>query len=770
MGNSISANGDLPDKNTPFGAFIRKVASETKEADKRDATFDREYNVHLKRACCLGALNKSNIDSNQAKYIEYPLPYFNSSSSSRCPLDYTLDESTENIILYKKGEDTIFSMEYLSEDKKQYKFYAYLNNTKNSIPEFKKELNEDDAQYEYKYRKGQETSEDEMTIRYIEKLEPNSDGYKYFSKEGHPIGSEDNNIIRHLENKDTPMSLKECLVRKSLKLDLYAPDNITTDDELKDYCNKEPITLEPNKTSWADVSLTSSSSNIDPSSDCPNFMSYYCGKALKDQGCIKITTVTRNGTAKVKGSYNYGNKFCVTTRKGENESGSYSTQLRDCQCINSGLGPNLNNTYDPRKFTNEAWPKSFQKEDGTKDETKDPYGIISQEDLTKQASEIRQKFLIEDEMLGKNYISNYAINVNEQRLSSQTPWATDSNCSTDLGSTSSDYRSNPFIPAEARVTQNVTVCNAQMNFQNLEVGNSANIYGNKMINLCGTNVNDDFLQQLDSVFNNPTGNAIDQKDQNTINEIESDYQNWLTNTESIQRRVDELEDEISTKTLILVTADLSQLRSDKTRLESYTTQIENSKNTYESLKNTKPNLLFNKELADFDTLISQINNITKIDDVITLYENKKTELEAAADTSDTGDTDTGTADTGTAGTADTGTAGTADTAGTAGATGAATGATGAATGAAATGAATGATATGAATGATGAGTATGAAATGAAAGAAATTGAAGAAATGAEDQLIEGIDNMYLYLGGGLFVLIIILLLVVILSGGNRDY
>ncbi|ADO67121.1 hypothetical protein crov088 [Cafeteria roenbergensis virus] len=632
MGNNIVKPGSnnistdfLPDKDTPFGAFMRQTIQNTMEKDKRAEYYNQEYNVHLKRACCLGALNEN--DTSIPKYIEYPLPFFNDAANSRCPLNFEIDNTDPKIILYKKNNKVSYTMKYLSDDKKQYKFYqGEIKN--NNIPLFKKELNTDGTAYEYKYKKPAADHENKMTLRYIEKLQKDEDGYIYYNENGFPIASK--STINHLENKDTHFDLSECLVRKSIKLDLYAPPN----ENVENYCNNtRTITLDNNKSSYADVGETTDASTIAQNSDCPNFMSYYCGKALKEQGCITTTTFNRNGFNVVKGTYNYGNKFCVSAPSGDTP-GKYTTQLRDCDCINSGVGPNLNNNYDPRKFVEGTWPNSFDDGTGKVDPTKDPYGLLTDNDLSLSAEEIQQKFLIKPDMLEANYISDYAININEQPKDSQIPWQTDSFCSASLGNAGgTDYKSNPFIPKSARQTLSTTVCNAEMNFNNLEVGNNANVYGNKLINLCGANVNDDFAEKLEAIFSKPTGNASKQESQDKINEIQSNFVTYETNISSLNNRLPELKKNVSNKTLVEATTNLINLRTDKNTINNYKTSIPAEKTIYMDLKNKNSDLTYAKTSADFDQLISGLNNLPEIDPIIKLYEDHVNSLNVTSSTS-----------------------------------------------------------------------------------------------------------------------------------------
>ena len=219
MGNTLSGNENDIINDTGnhkiTANYLRDIFGNLQEDDLRfknsDGTFKR-YKVNMKRACCLGALNYSSTPGK--KYIEIPISYYDE-NNPKCPLKYTIEENG-NTVLYKEGNKTLYSKEYLDDTKTTYKFFSWINGEKNDNPEYQLIPRPDGKPGEVEYSYFTKVK----NVRYYSLKNTDSNGETYYTYFTHDHVKINENIVKHLENKDAFMDLSECLSRKSLHVDL----------------------------------------------------------------------------------------------------------------------------------------------------------------------------------------------------------------------------------------------------------------------------------------------------------------------------------------------------------------------------------------------------------------------------------------------------------------------------------------------------------------------------------------------------------------------
>ena len=359
-------------------------------------------------------------------------------------------------------------------------------------------------------------------------------------------------------------------------------------------------------------------------------MYYNCAKLMKQQNCINVKETTRKvyggqGATKqiIKGYYNFGNKFCIKPG-GKEKQGTYNTQLHDCACINSGVGPTLNNNSNPTKFKNtDIFINTFKK--GT-NVINDPNNLLKKNNVLQGKIDDSIERLMIDTTNTDNNISFFSVNVNEQSADKQTRWKGDKICNSLIN----NEQIPPFIPNPARKTQTIYNCNATMDFNNIDVGGNANVIGNNMINLCGA-TDGAPIKGLEEALKNqklgdPLINVKIANEQNKVSRIHTNINNYSNQINTINNEIDSIETDINSDSL-------SELKNKKTKYNTYKNIWKNRPNQINDLRDQyiqdKTQTKFSKMVTyeftkvEFNNLHDNIINVlTKLDKILNQIENK----------------------------------------------------------------------------------------------------------------------------------------------------
>ena len=659
-----------------LGIYLRNFVLNQKDLDTRTK---KEFLINAKRACCLGAINlDSDKNDPKRKYIEYRLPFYD--GNELCILEYEIKEikgddgkvikveynKKNKKIKKNKGDEpepegdegvgeTKFYYKYF-EDPNEYEFFSVLNGKEMKKVSYK--YNKVEEEYQYSNVMISKTDDGEEKESFIAQyFKKDIDGQVIFlNKDRIPINRD---LVDNIRNIYEILDITSCLGTKSIAIDLYAPPNVTNQKELENnFCNKEPVNVSSFKNSYAPLFDTTVAEGTDyeygGDNDCPKFMNTMCGKILKDQNCIKTITVKQN-TGKVddkgnkvtrmvkKGTWDFGNRICNKVVDGSKTQ--YSSLLKDCDCVNSAFGSNLNNNYNPVEFETSNFA-NFR--DNFLNKDKDYYNLLNSNVATMQ--EIRDQLKLNKNFVrdDKNEIGEYAININEMDPGSQDPFINDPTCKAGLGS-DVIFNSSPFVSNNSRNKRtSTTICSASMNIDNLSSGDSTRIVGNSMINMCGNNGNPAELAKAYAAIKEMEGSksvgeiaAEKEKAENQqrIINTEKTYDDLVTNIESYNIKLNNF---VSPSDILeILKLDLTELNSYKESINNFKLDIVDLKSVFDKLHGDLSAVteqqgnqvyMFTKSRPQYNGLVSTADGlIARYENVLKRYQGKMDVLQAGQD-------------------------------------------------------------------------------------------------------------------------------------------